>query len=397
MPTHYNVKMKMLYALAICGLVRRDDLAIFAETMNMGSHDIMDLISAGFVRESSAEVDIRIGGRSRKRVRRVCCITNKGLAFLLEFGGALFPWLESIPKSIIGNVNLRGGTLARKAPLDRRLNLAGANCFYAAAGFEVHPLVFGDDEDSQKPALSAIIANAVGDFAPEESTVYYNAIEVKGKCIDADAEDSHSQRFTRQVGFAAYSKNDFNIYMIPQGGMRWKTEIAKKEMYLFSTYRSKIRMNQMKDCCAVLLARNPRDFAASFLSINDFSSKKTKIQAHQDAELLDSTLETAMVGPEGHQAPNMTESVSMGKDGKMHITLTNESVSEDYPIDVILDSGKAAAVEGMILTGEMHEHNTFDNPEQVKCTSFDDVKLADDGLKLTLPKCSVLHLTVTVK
>lgn len=92
MPTHYNVKMKMLYALAICGLVRRDDLAIFAETMNMGSHDIMDLISAGFVRESSAEVDIRIGGRSRKRVRRVCCITNKGLAFLLEFGGALFPY-----------------------------------------------------------------------------------------------------------------------------------------------------------------------------------------------------------------------------------------------------------------------------------------------------------------
>lgn len=278
MPTHYNVKMKMLYALAICGLVRRDDLAIFSETMNAGSHDIMDLISAGFVKESSAEVDIRIGGRSRKRVRRVCCITNKGLAFLLEFGGALFPWLERIPKSIIGSVNLRGGTLARKAPLDRRLNLAGANCFYAAAGFEVHPLVFGDDEDSQKPALSAIIANAVGDFAPEESTVYYNAIEVKGKCIDADAEDSHSQRFTRQVGFAAYSKNDFNIYMIPQGGMRWKTEIAKKEWRLFYDYRSKIRMHQMKECYAVLLARNPRDFAAMFQSIKNFSSRKIKMQ-----------------------------------------------------------------------------------------------------------------------
>ena len=278
MPTHYNVKMKMLYALAICGLVRRDDLAIFSETMNAGSHDIMNLISAGFVKESSAEVDIRIGGRSRKRVRRVCCITNKGLAFLLEFGGALFPWLERIPKSIIGSVNLRGGTLARKAPLDRRLNLAGANCFYAAAGFEVHPLVFGDDEDSQKPALTAIIANAVGDFAPEESTVYYNAIEVKRKCIDADAEDSHSQRFTRQVGFAAYSKNDFSIYVIPQGGMRWKTEIAKKEWRLFYDYRSKIRMHQMKECYAVLLARNPRDFAALFRSIKDFSGRKIKMR-----------------------------------------------------------------------------------------------------------------------
>lgn len=278
MSTHYNVKMKMLYTLAICGLVRRDDLAIFAETTNAGSHDVMDLISAGFVKESSAEVDIRIGGRSRKRVRRVCRITDTGLAFLLEFGDALFPWLECIPKNIVGNVNLRGGTLARKVPLDRRLNLAGANCFYAAAGFEIRPLVFGDAEDSQKPALSAIIANAMSDFTPEESTVYYNAIEVKRKCFDTGAENSLPQRFTRQVGFAAYLESDLNIYVIPQGGMTWKTEIAKKEMYLFSTYRSKIRMNQMKDCCAVLLARNPRDFAASFLSINDFSSKKTKMQ-----------------------------------------------------------------------------------------------------------------------
>ena len=60
------------------------------------------------MKESSAEVDIRIGGRSRKRVRRVCHITDKGLAFLLEFGGALFPWLECIPKNIVGNANLRG-------------------------------------------------------------------------------------------------------------------------------------------------------------------------------------------------------------------------------------------------------------------------------------------------
>lgn len=41
-------------------------------------------------------------------MRRVCRITDKGLAFLLEFGGVLFPWLECIPKNIVGNVNLRG-------------------------------------------------------------------------------------------------------------------------------------------------------------------------------------------------------------------------------------------------------------------------------------------------
>ena len=37
----------------------------------------------------------------------------------------------------------------------------------------------------------------------------------------------------------------------------------------------------------------------------------------------------------------------------MHITLTNESVSEDYPIDVILDSGKAATVSYDFGFGEM--------------------------------------------
>lgn len=41
-------------------------------------------------------------------MRRVCRITDKGLAFLLEFGGVLFPWLECIPKNIVGNANLRG-------------------------------------------------------------------------------------------------------------------------------------------------------------------------------------------------------------------------------------------------------------------------------------------------
>jgi len=120
-------------------------------------------------------------------------------------------------------------------------------------------------------------------------------------------------------------------------------------------------------------------------------------QAHQDAELLDSTLDTEMIGMNGYLVPNLSESVSLGKDGKVQITLTNQSLSEDYPVEVVLTDAAAAAVEGTILTGAMCDYNTFDEPEKVKCEAFDAAEITGNGLKFTVPKCSVLHLAVTLK
>ncbi len=120
-------------------------------------------------------------------------------------------------------------------------------------------------------------------------------------------------------------------------------------------------------------------------------------QAHQDAELLDSTIETEMIGAGEYQVPNLSESVSFGKDGKMHITLTNQSVSETYPVDIVLTEREAVSVKGTILTAEMHAHNTFEEPDAVKCEAFDGAVITETGLKLDVPKCSVLHLEVTLK
>ncbi|MBQ7863641.1 MAG: alpha-N-arabinofuranosidase, partial [Lachnospiraceae bacterium] len=57
---------------------------------------------------------------------------------------------------------------------------------------------------------------------------------------------------------------------------------------------------------------------------------------HQGAELLDSYVETVKIGTEKDQVPNLTESVSLGTDGKIHITMTNLSVNEDYEIEGLL-------------------------------------------------------------
>lgn len=120
-------------------------------------------------------------------------------------------------------------------------------------------------------------------------------------------------------------------------------------------------------------------------------------QCHQDAELLDSHIETETIGlEEEYKVPNLNESVSLGKDGKIHITLNNLSIEKDYEIEGILAETEIKEVKGTILTGEMHAHNTFDAPDTVHTENFTGCSAQGNKLKFTIPACSVLHLEVTV-
>lgn len=116
---------------------------------------------------------------------------------------------------------------------------------------------------------------------------------------------------------------------------------------------------------------------------------------HQDAELLDSSIETKTIGVEEEwQVANLTESVSMDKDGSIHITLTNLSLEEDYAVDTILTDFCAKEVKGEIVHGAMTDMNTFEQPDCVHVNEFKDVEITDKGISFTIPRCSVLHLTV---
>ena len=121
-------------------------------------------------------------------------------------------------------------------------------------------------------------------------------------------------------------------------------------------------------------------------------------KSHQDAVLVDSTLETEQIGLEEEwQVPNLTESVSEDAEGKLHITVTNLSASESYPIDAVLVEYPVGTVSGEIVSGDMHEKNTFEAPDCVQVRSFDGVSVTEKGLSFTIPPCAVVHLTVTRK
>ncbi len=119
---------------------------------------------------------------------------------------------------------------------------------------------------------------------------------------------------------------------------------------------------------------------------------------HQDAELLDSFVESEEVGLEKeNMVPNLTESVSLGKDGKIHITMTNLSVDEAFDIEGEIADTIIASVRGEIVGGEIHSHNTFDDPEKVKIEDFKGAGFDGGKIKFTIPASSVLHLEVTTK
>ncbi len=120
-------------------------------------------------------------------------------------------------------------------------------------------------------------------------------------------------------------------------------------------------------------------------------------KVHQDAELVDSHIETKQIGIEEEiQVPNLTESVSMGKDGKLHVTLTNLSLEEATDIEAIFAETNVKTVKGTILTGGMKDYNTFENPDVVHSVAFELIKVEGNKVIFTIPARSVLALEVEV-
>lgn len=117
---------------------------------------------------------------------------------------------------------------------------------------------------------------------------------------------------------------------------------------------------------------------------------------HQDAELLDSFVEgNKLVGIEKeYQVSQIMESVSVDSDGVINVTVNNLSADEAAPIELSFAELEPSSVEAAVLTGKMQAHNTFDEPENVKETVFNEFKTAGRQISFTAPACSVISLRI---
>lgn len=168
--------------------------------------------------------------------------------------------------------------------------------------------------------------------------------------------------------------------------------VAGVTLNIFNKHSDRIRMANLAQIVnvlqAVILTEGDKMIKTPTYHVFDM------YKYHQDAQLVDSHIETETIGlEEENMVPNLTESVSVDLEGLVHITLTNLSIDKSYDIQARLDK-KVASVTGEIVAGEIHAKNTFESPEQVKVETYTGAKITEEGLSFAIPASSVLHLAV---
>ncbi len=116
---------------------------------------------------------------------------------------------------------------------------------------------------------------------------------------------------------------------------------------------------------------------------------------HQDADLVASYIEgNSETGIGDAKIPKLTESVSVGEDGTINVTIANLSATDSESIEIVLTEKEASSVTGSILTGKMNAHNTFDEPENVTEKEYKPKEVSGRNIKADIPAGSVILLRI---
>ncbi len=117
---------------------------------------------------------------------------------------------------------------------------------------------------------------------------------------------------------------------------------------------------------------------------------------HQGAELLESHIEG--IGETGAEAdyrvPKLQESVSMGADGTIHVTLNNLSATDAEEVELVLTEQPIKESKATIVSGAMNAYNTVDEPERITEKPFEQISVNANKAVFTIPACSVAALHI---
>ncbi len=119
-------------------------------------------------------------------------------------------------------------------------------------------------------------------------------------------------------------------------------------------------------------------------------------KAHQDATLVPSTVEAEEV-TEG--VKSVTASASLKDGGSpagsvLTVTAANTDCANANQVTLDIANFSAKSITARILTGEVHDMNTFENKDKVHIVDFTDFTVTEEGVVMNLPACSVVEVTL---
>ena len=112
-------------------------------------------------------------------------------------------------------------------------------------------------------------------------------------------------------------------------------------------------------------------------------------KAHHDATLLPTEVECPVSG--GMNSITVSASV---KENVITVTAANLDCENAQQVTLDIANCDVQKVTARILSGEMHEKNTFEDKENVKIAEFTDFAVENGCVVMNLPACCVVEVTI---
>ncbi len=180
-------------------------------------------------------------------------------------------------------------------------------------------------------------------------------------------------------------------FLYQQNTMR-DAMIAAITLNIFNKHSDRVKMANIAQTVnvlqSVLLTEGPRMVKTPTWHVFDLYKE------HQDAQLVESSLESETIGEGEYLIQSITESASLDAEGNLHITVANLSPSKAYSLETVVQGMPGGPVSARILSGKIDDKNTFEQPELVGSKEFQGITRSENGFSLTIPACSVAAITI---
>jgi len=177
-------------------------------------------------------------------------------------------------------------------------------------------------------------------------------------------------------------------FLYQQNSMR-DAIVAAMTLNIFNNHCDRVRMGNIAQFVNVLqalfLTKDEKMIKTPTYYVYDM------YKVHQDATMLPSNVNGQVTED---KVPEVIVSASKNSEGEINISFVNVSLTKDNDIDCVITSDNDYKANGgqILVSKDIHGHNSFEKPDEVKNVAFKDYSIKGNRLSFKLPAKSVVTI-----
>ena len=167
--------------------------------------------------------------------------------------------------------------------------------------------------------------------------------------------------------------------------------VAGINLNIFNNHSDRVRIANIAQIVNVLQAMVLTDKQRMVLTPTYYVFKMYRV--HQEATLIPIDLTTTEYTLDKASVPALNASASRDKEGNIHLSIVNLDPNRAAEITATVIGSIVRDIRGVVLTAStMNVMNRFDNPNAIQPTPFNDYRIQDARVNLSMPPKSVVVL-----